>query len=103
MIGQARICFEKDFILSKGCKVTCVYIGLWEDGTEIAVKRMLNCSVKQSAENEKTFHELPKMKDAKNVLKYRYFGKDKDFSYLVLDLCDMALKEFVESKSLDFL
>jgi serine/threonine protein kinase len=97
-------CAEKDFLLGKGCEGTSVYVGVLEDGTEVAVKRMLIQACEYFAENEKKILDLiMEKKKSPFILSYLDFFKDDNFIYLIVDLCEEALDKHVESKTIGYL
>ena len=96
-------CNEKDFLLGKGCVGTNVYVGILEDGSEVAVKMMLIQGCEDLAENEKMILELIDTEKSPFIVSYRDFIKDAIFIYLIMDLCEETLKEHVESKSIKYL
>ena len=94
---------EEPFSLGAGSFGTCVYVGLMEDGSEVAVKRMLIQACKSTAENEKKILTLVDAKKSPFVVSYRHFFKDSTFMYLVLDLCEETMYDYVHSCSLEYL
>ena len=102
-IESVRTCFDTRFIIGLGCQGTSVYIGLLEDGTEVAVKRILSDRLSNSVKEEIKMLKFPKLRDAKHIVNYKYFEEKDQFCYLVLDLCEMTLEQFVMSSDLDYL
>ena len=80
---------------------TFVYVGIMEDGSEVAVKRMLLQACKDLAENEKEISNLIKTKGSPFILSYHHVLQDETFMYLISDLCEETLKEHVESQSIE--
>ena len=76
---------------------TCVYVGILDDGSEVAVKRMLIQACKDTAENEREILTLIGAKKSPFVVSYRHFIKDNVFMYLIVDLCEEALDDYVQS------
>ncbi len=96
-------CEGKDFLLGIG-KGTTVYVGILEDGSEVAVKRMLIHTCEELAENEKKILEFFDRKKSPFIVNYRGFIKDTTFIYLIVDLCEETLKKHViESKTIEHL
>ncbi|CAB4024862.1 serine threonine- kinase ppk4-like [Paramuricea clavata] len=90
-------------MLGKGSLGTSVYVGIMEDGAEVAVKRMLKQEPDDIAQNEL---EILKRIDASKspfIVSYRTVLKDATFLYIVLDLCEETLKEHVCTQSLEYL
>ena len=78
---------------------TFVYVGIMDDGSEVAVKRMLIQASKDTAENERAILTLINTKKSPFIVSYRHFLQDKMFMYLILDLCEEALDDHVYSQS----
>ncbi len=73
-----------------------VYIGLKEDGTEVAIKRIL-----KNKQNSKFFeNELKHLQDlnleSKNVVRYVDIAEDGNFYYLALQLCEYDLEDYMK-------
>ena len=98
-----RFCTRKDFSLGKGSQGTHVYVGIMEDDSLVAVKRILEDSSKDLAENENTILNLIKTEHSQFVVKYRGFLKQSPFMYLILDLCEESLDEHVKFNSIEYL
>ena len=82
---------------------TFVYVGIMEDGSEVAVKRMLLQASIDLAENAKEISSLIETKESPFILKYHCFFQDETFMYLISDLCEETLKEHVQSQSIEHL
>ena len=78
---------------------TCVYVGIMDDGSEVAVKRMLIQASEGTAENEREIFNLIDTKKSPFIVSYRHFLQDKMFMYLIVDLCEEALNDHVHSQS----
>ena len=90
-------------MIGEGCKGTCVYVGLLDDGSEVAVKRMVSFSCKLLAENEERVLKLLKVEKSQHIVNYRYYERGNPFSYLVLDLCEETLEDYVKSHDKEYL
>ncbi len=77
---------------------TSVYLGILEDGSEVAVKRMLKDQCGDAAENETKILRLINTKKSPFIVNYRHFLKDNTFMYLIVDLCEQTLDEYVCSE-----
>ncbi len=74
-----------------------VYVGILEDGSEVAIKRMLKESCGDMAENEWRILSLINAKKSPFIVSYRHFVNDNTFTYLIVDLCEQQLDEYVGS------
>ena len=100
-INGVRVCCSEQFLLGRGSDGTRVYVGLGRDGVERAVKRLHRDGCHNLAEQEKhVLNELSRMK-SKHVLNYWYLEKenDKDYLFLIVDLCEETLENFVDRSS----
>lgn len=97
-IGVYYVCFKEDFCIGSGSIGTDVFVGLAMDGVEVAVKR-LDLKFIDFAENEIAMLNVPKLSKSPHVLNYRYYCKDtkQNYIYLVLDLQEENLKQYVAS------
>ena len=92
---------EKPFLLGGGSMGTFVYVGILQDGREVAVKRVLIQAGQHLAENEKDI--LSSSIQCPNIVSYLHFMKDNLFMYLILDLCEETLKDLVNSQTADYM
>ena len=102
-INGVRVCFSNDFRIGKGSDATRVYIGLCKDGYERAVKRLPKDDCTSLAEQEKKILNEPNTIDSNHIVKYRYLDEesDKDWLFLVMDLCEETLEDFIQGSSAD--
>ena len=82
---------------------TSVYVGILEDGSQVAVKRMLKESCEDAAENERKILNLIDTKKSPFIVSYRHFLRDNTFLYLIIDLCEQTLDQHIHSKSIEYL
>ena len=95
-IGKFRADFNAEFIIGRGCGATAVYIGLSDDGTEVAVKRMLTYTLKDKAKIKKRMSNLMNIEESPHIVKYYHFQLGEPFSYSVFQLCEQTLEEYVD-------
>ena len=97
--------FAKDdrLQIGKGSMGTRVYVGLMQDGREVAVKRMFRETCEVSAQNELEIFKLTKNIKSPYIVKHWNFHYDDLLMYLVIDLCEENLGDFVRLCSSDYL
>ena len=97
VVNGVRVCCAEEFLIGRGSQGTCVYVGLAKDGVEKAVKRLVRNSTSSSLAKQemKVLNELNTK--SKYVINYWFLEEqcDKDFLYLILDLCEETLGNFV--------
>jgi serine/threonine-protein kinase/endoribonuclease IRE1 len=81
---------------------TSVYVGIMEDGAEVAVKRMLK-QFEDAARNELEIRSPIDANKSPFIVSFRTVLEDASFLYLVLDLCEETLKGHVFAQSLEYL
>ncbi|XP_056089300.1 uncharacterized protein LOC130069447 [Rhinichthys klamathensis goyatoka] len=87
---------SNNYIIGSGGSGT-VYLGLKEDGTEVAIKRITKDPL-----NSKDFeNELKHLRDlkleSKNIVRYVDLAEDEDFYYLALQLCEYDMEDYMEN------
>ena len=98
-VNGVRVCCSKEFLIGRGADGTRVYIGLGKDGCEKAVKRFHRDVCTGLAEQEKEI--LVKIK-SNNVVKYWFLSDEnynKEYLFLILDLCEETLEDFVNQQN----
>ena len=97
-INDVRVCFSKEFLVGRGSDATRVYVGLDRNGYERAVKRLARDDC--ACLTEQILNE-PDAVQSKYVVKYWYLDdkSDKDWVFLIMDLCEESLNQYVERSS----
>ncbi|XP_050959557.1 probable serine/threonine-protein kinase irlA isoform X2 [Labeo rohita] len=95
-IGSLYFYKDEKYMIGSGGGGTQVYIGIREDGFEVAIK-----IIPKNPKNNKDFeNELKLMQsiklESKNIVRYMTFVKDKDFYYLANQLCEYDLVDYME-------
>ena len=93
-IGSVSVCFDDEFSIGTGCGGTSVYVGLHDDGSEVAVKRILTHVLLKG--DDVTIGNLVELKRSDYIVNYRGFISRKTFSYVILDLCEETLADYIE-------
>lgn len=90
-VGESgKIAINRHKVLGEGSNGTCVFRGLFEETKAVAVKRMVYHRTTNLKEVNTEVNMLRKL-DHPNIIRYRLFDRDKDFLYIVLDLCATSL------------
>ena len=97
VVGSSKkIAIDRNSILGEGSNGTCVYKGTFEKTVPVAVKRMIYVKTTDLTEISNEVAVLRKL-DHPNIIRYKMFDKDKDFLYIVLDLCDTSLTDCLKN------
>ena len=83
--------------LPKNCSFADIFVGVNEkDGREVAVKRIVTPKSKREIIN------LTALADCKQIVSYISFIEEKDFSYIILELMEGNLEDYLNSFRIDF-
>ena len=101
-VNGVLFCCSDEFLIGKGSDGTRVYVGLGKDGVERAVKRLPRDACSSLPEQEKKVLNLLNTKKSQHVVNYCFLEdqRDKDFLYVILDLCEETLENFVRRSSM---
>lgn len=101
-INGVRVSCSEKFLLGTGDE-TRVYIGLGKDGYEKAVKRLPKDACAANAEQEKRVLNEINATESNHVVNYWFYDNrtDKEHVYLILDLCEETLENFVNRTRLE--
>jgi serine/threonine protein kinase len=71
-----------------------------KDGREVAVKRVVKLSMKRPKDRQE-IKNLTALADCEQLVRYISFFEDGDFSYIVLELMEENLKEYLDGSKID--
>ncbi|XP_046844885.1 uncharacterized protein LOC124438730 [Xenia sp. Carnegie-2017] len=102
LLKDVRVIFSDEFCIGKGSDGTRVYLGLGNNGYGKAVKRIHKDSGKDFANREKEILNVLNAKRSNYVVNFCHLEEnfDEDYLYVILDLCEESLENYVKSLSL---
>lgn len=98
-IGSMVYINKPEFCIKEWSDGTEVYLGLKNDGTELAIKKVPKSNSNQVL-NEEGILRLSGLFDAP-IVRYNDYEEDEKFIYLALHLCEYTLEEYIKLKDVD--
>jgi DNA polymerase elongation subunit (family B) len=99
-ISGYGVIFEKEFLIGSGSYGTEVYICLGSDGIERAIKRLPKQLCTKLLKNERNILNCPNAIESPRIVNYCFYDdtSSSDFGYLILNLYEQNLEEFIKEK-----
>ncbi|KAI0242242.1 Cyclin-dependent kinase 1 [Lamellibrachia satsuma] len=96
-LGQVALCIDEKFSIGDGSYGTTVYVGLVEDGREVAVKELQKKGNHWKESMQEEVNILAKLTPQENIVSYKWTTWPKGrFGYIILELCEYNLKEWLK-------
>ncbi|XP_016103558.1 serine/threonine-protein kinase/endoribonuclease ire-1-like isoform X2 [Sinocyclocheilus grahami] len=93
-VGNLYFSRSNKYIIGSGGSGT-VYLGLKEDGTEVAIKRITKDQQKSIYFENELKHLRDLNLESKNIVRYVDLAEDEDFYYLALQLCEYDMEDYM--------
>jgi DNA polymerase elongation subunit (family B) len=99
-ISGYGVIFEKEFLIGSGSYGTEVYKCLGSDGIERAIKRLPKQLCTKLLKNERNILNCPNAIGSPRIVNYCFYDdtSSSDFGYLILNLYEQNLEEFIKEK-----
>ncbi|CAB4045214.1 serine threonine- kinase ppk4-like, partial [Paramuricea clavata] len=100
LISGYGVIFEKEFLIGSGSYGTEVYICLGSDGIERAIKRLPKQLCTKLLKNERNILNCTNAVKSPQIVNYCFYDdtSSSDFGYLILNLYEQNLEEFIKEK-----
>ncbi|XP_016381236.1 serine/threonine-protein kinase/endoribonuclease ire-1 isoform X2 [Sinocyclocheilus rhinocerous] len=95
-VGNLYFSRSNKYIIGSGGSGT-VYLGLKEDGTEVAIKRITKDQQKSIYFENELKHLRDLNLESKNIVRYVDLAEDEDFYYLALQLCEYDMEDYMKN------
>ncbi|CAB4024360.1 serine threonine- kinase endoribonuclease IRE1 [Paramuricea clavata] len=100
IINGNAVCFKGEFAIGSGSYGTEVYICLGFDGIERAIKRLPKLLCEKFLKNERNILNSRNAVESPRIVNYCFYDdtSNPDFGYLILNLYEQNLEEFIKEK-----
>lgn len=88
--------FHEELVIARGSQGTNIFVGLREDGTEVAIKRVVRSNF-ECMQKELQIHQNPRL-DSPYIVRYVDSTEDEHFGYIALQLCEYSLDEYLRAE-----